>query len=391
MTTIRTEGVQPLHIGLNLLFMVPGETGGMEVYARELLPRLVEQSPDARFTAFVAREASDADGPWRDIELVTVPVNSRRRVEWVFGEQTLLPRLAARARVDLLHSLGSTAPAWGPFVRVVTVHDLNYLNVPEAHFGLRALGMRVLVPLAARTSKRVVVVSHATASDVHRHLRLPMDRIDVVPNGLGSAPVPPADLVDVRRRLGLGERQLLLSVSAKRPHKNLARLIEALAQIPASRRPLLVLPGYSTPHEAELRAKAAQLRVEPDVIFLGWLPSADLEALYALADVFVFPSLYEGAGLPVLEAMARGVPVACSNRPAMPEFAGDAALLFDPESSLAIADAIERLLVDKALARRLAAAGPRRAAGFTWEAAAAGTADSYRRALELDSRVPAST
>ncbi len=138
-----------VHVGLNLVYLVPGEVGGMEVVARELIPELLEAAPaDWRFTAFVNREATEAaTGPW--IELmpsVTVPVKARSRVQWVRGEQMLLPRLAARAGVDLVHSLASTSPARGRFRRVVTVHDLIYLVHPEAHPGIRALGMRALVP-----------------------------------------------------------------------------------------------------------------------------------------------------------------------------------------------------------------------------------------------------
>src|SRR5207248_7579969 len=138
----------------NLVYLVPGETGGMEIYARELIPELVAAAPQARFTAFVNREAAgDRTAPWGQlIPAVTVPVHARNRLEWVRGEQQLLPRLAARAGVDLVHSLASTAPAHGRFRRVVTVHDLIYLIHPEAHGGLRARGMREVVPRAGRRS-----------------------------------------------------------------------------------------------------------------------------------------------------------------------------------------------------------------------------------------------
>src|SRR5206468_1433639 len=162
---------------------------------------------------------------------------------------------------------------------------------------------------------------------------------------------------DLRTRLGLGERPVLLTVSAKRPHKNLLRLLEAVALL--EERPVLVLPGYPTPHEAELRERAAALGVE--AVFPAWLPAADLEGLYALAAAFVFPSLAEGFGLPVLEAMARGVPVACSNASSLPEVAGDAVLYFHPTETKEIADAIERLVGDGELRERLRAAGPEQA------------------------------
>jgi len=370
-----------VHVGLNLVFLVPGRTGGMEVYARELIPALVAAAPEVRFTAFVNREAAQAGGPWGEhVAAVEVPVHATNRLEWVRGEQALLPRLAARAGVDVLHSLGSTAPGWGSFARVVTVHDLIYRHYPEAHFGLRTLGMRVLVPLAARRADRVIADSRATRDDLVALLGVPPGRIDVVPLGLGAEPGPGTPEPQLRTRLGLGSRRVLLSVSAKRPHKNLMRLLEALARIPGARRPVLVLPGYRTEHEAELRARAGALGIAADVVFLEWLSAEDLEGLYGLAAAFVFPSLYEGFGLPVLEAMARGVPVACSDRSSLPEVAGDAALLFDPERPEEIAAAVERLLVDPGLAARLREAGRARAAAFTWSATARATLRSYRRA-----------
>jgi glycosyltransferase involved in cell wall biosynthesis len=186
---------------------------------------------------------------------------------------------------------------------------------------------------------------------------------------------------ELRARRGLGDRPVVLSVSAKRPHKNLLRLLDALALLAGERRPVLVLPGYPTWHERELRERAASLGVAGDVRFLDWVRDEELEGLYATAGAFVFPSLYEGFGLPVLEAMRRGVPVACSDRSALPEVAGDAALLFDPERPAEIATAIERMLTDENQADRLREAGRRQAARFTWEATARETLRSYERAL----------
>ena len=374
-----------MHVGLNLVYLVPGETGGMETYARELIPALVAAAPEHRFTAFLNRETWGSAGPWGDlIGAVRVPVSARDRIERVRGEQRLLAPLAQRAGVDLLHSLASTAPAWGRFHRVVTIHDLIYRTVPEAHPGLRSLGMRVLVPLAARRSDRIIVDARSTAQELRDHLRTPAEKIDVVPLGVGApARAAPLDEAELRARLGVGERPIVLSVSAKLAHKNLRRLIGALALIDRERRPLLVLPGYPTPHEAQLRAHAAALGLTDDVCFLGWVSAEELEGLYAAAACFVFPSLAEGFGLPVLEAMARGVAVACSGRGSLAEVAGDAALRFDPESEPAIAGAIRRLIDDHAEATRLAAAGRERAARFSWRATAEGTLASYARAAAV--------
>ena len=373
------------HVGLNLLFLVPGETGGMEVYARELIPQLLAAAPQLRFTAFINREAAHAGGgPWGELlPAVALPVSARSRVQWVLGEQTLLPAMAARARVGLLHSLASTAPLWGPFGRIATVHDLIYARFPEAHPGLRDRGMRVLVPAAARRSQRVIAISRSTRDDLVALLGLAPAKIDVIaqaPGTTGRARALPEP--QTRERFGLGGREVVLSLSAKRPHKNLARLLGALARIDADRRPLLVLPGYPTWHEGELRERAAALGVSDDVRFLGWVSAEELEGLWGLARAFVFPSMYEGFGLPVLEAMARGVPVACSSASSLPEVAGDAALLFDPYDEAAIAAAIEALLVEDERTRaRTRARGLARAQQFSWQRTARETLASYARAL----------
>ena len=373
-----------MHVGLNLVYLVPGYTGGTETVAQELIPELVASAPHVRFTAFVNREAAAEGGrPWGElIPTITVPVRGRNRFDWVRGEQLLLPALAERAGVDLVHSLGNTAPGWGHFRRVVTIHDLAFRLAPDAHAAVLGMGMRVLVPLAAHRSHRIMVDTASTSEDLRRFLRIPPGKVDVVPLGLGTAlRAAPLAEADLRARLGLGENPLVLCVAAKRPHKNLMRLLGALALLPPDRRPMLVLPGYRTPHEDELRRRAVELDIAADVRFLGWIDPGELEGLYAAAACFVFPSLMEGFGLPVLEAMARGAPVACSRGGALGEVAGDAALLFDPHSEPEIAAAITRLLADRDEAQRLRAAGRERASRFTWAATAAGTVASYGRAL----------
>jgi glycosyltransferase involved in cell wall biosynthesis len=373
------------HIGINLIFLVPGETGGMEVAARELIPELLAVAPSSmRFTAFVNLEAGLHSGErWEDLlPVVRVPVAARNRVQWVLGEQTLLPVLAARAGVDLLHSMASTAPLWGPFRRVVTIHDLIYAHFPDAHSGVRDKGLKVIVPAGARRSDRVIADSESTRADLVCLPGVRPERVDVVPLGLGGVRrAQPLSPQQTRERFRLGARRVVLSLSAKRPHKNLAVLIDALAMIPAERRPLLVLPGYPTWHERELRLRAATAGVEGDVRFLGWIPDEEIEGLWGVAEAFVFPSLYEGFGLPVLEAMARGVPVACSNASSLPEVAGDAALLFDPHERAEVAAAMDRLLGDRVEAERLVVLGRERAREFTWERSARLTLDSYERAL----------
>jgi glycosyltransferase involved in cell wall biosynthesis len=204
-------------------------------------------------------------------------------------------------------------------------------------------------------------------------------KIDVVPEGPGlEAAADPTPEAELRARLGVGDAPLVLSLSARRRHKNLHRLVEAMVRVPDA---VLVLPGYPAPLDDDLRALADRLGVADRVVLTGWVSGADLEGLYAAATCLAYPSEAEGFGLPVLEAMRRGVAVACADASALPEVAGDAALLFDPTSVDAIADAVGRLVGDEALRAELAQRGREQAASFSWERAARETVDVYQRAL----------
>jgi glycosyltransferase involved in cell wall biosynthesis len=371
-----------LKVGLNLLHLLPGETGGSEIYARRLIPALAEAS-SVELVLFASREGAPAlreEHSGGAVPVVELPVAATGRSRRVLAEQTLLPRAARRAGVDLLHNAFTTAPALVGVPQVTTIHDLIYRRFPEAHAGVRSVGMRVLVPVAARRARRIIAISEATKRDIVEFLRIDSSRIDVVYEGPGFAPSDaPAPEEALRRRHSLGERQIVLSVSAHRPHKNLERLIDAIAALeePA----VLVVPGYTTPWEDELRQHARRAGAEDRVRFTGWVSDAELEGLYRAASCLAFPSLAEGFGLPVLEAMIRGLPVACSSTTSLPEVAGSAALYFDPEDTAGIAAAVARLLADPGLRERLATAGRERAARFTWERAAAGTIACYERAL----------
>jgi glycosyltransferase involved in cell wall biosynthesis len=369
-----------MRVGLDLLYLVPGETGGRETYARELVPAMLELAPELELVAFVNRDA----GPQLAAELgdgvraVVVPVSARNRAQWTLGELALVSVAARRARVELLHSMANFAPSWGPFKRVVTIHDLQYREVPDLLSWPVRTATHGLVSLAAARAHRIVAVSAAGGEEIVAGLGVQRGRIDVIPNGVRPARSAPST-AGVRERHRLGERSVALAVATNLPHKNLPMLIDALSLIEPAVRPVLAIAGHGT-DDGALRAQRAAAGVTEDVRLLGGLSTEELDSLYAVADCLVLPTLHEGFGLPVLEAMARSVPVVCSNIPALREVAGSAALYFDPRAPAQIAAKLTEVIADLALAERLRELGGKRAAEFSWAAAAEATLRSYRRA-----------
>jgi glycosyltransferase involved in cell wall biosynthesis len=372
----------PRRIGLNAVFLEP-PMGGLETYVRAVLPQLVRLAPEVRFSVFCSprgRALLSREAWSGEVELVTHPLIGLRGLKAI-AEMTVLGTLAGR-RVQLLHSVAFTAPLRTRAVNVVMVPDVIWIVAPDQDKAATMRLWRAIVPLIVRRADRMIAISRSGAEDIALHLRVPRERIDVVPLGPGiEETVAPTPQGALRERLALGDGPIVLAVSAKNAHKNLPRLIEAMG-IVTQREPaaVLVLPGRPTEHEQQLRALAAQLGIAANVAFPPYVEEPDLEGLYAAAACFVLPSLNEGFGLPILEAMRRGVPVACSNVSAMPEVAGEAARYFDPLRPEEIAAAVLDLLGDQDLAARLVAAGTERARAFSWEATAELTLDSYERA-----------
>lgn len=301
-----------------------------------------------------------------------------------FRQQTVLPALARQHRLDLYHNPYYLVPYAMPCPMVATLHDMIPMLYPESVPGPALPTVFLLtVRLTLFRARRVIVVSQSTRRDLLRVIPSADGKVSVVHNAVdgGFSRQPEGRVMEVRRRYGLDARYLYY-LGANKPHKNLVRLVEAWATLSAEVRAgaELVLAGHEDERYPQVYEAVTRLGLH-DVRLLGAVPDEDLAPLYSDATGFIFPSLYEGFGLPVIEAMACGAPVACSNTSSLPEIVGNAAITFDPHNEADMAVAMRRLLQDDGLRRYLAEAGPRRAALFTWGRVAEETLEVYRSAL----------
>lgn len=381
-----------VHVALDTTAM-PARRAGAGVYTYHLARALAAAlPPDATLTLF-DRWHTFADLTSGQVRPVSVAARGRvRRLLW---EQTRLPLELRRRGVDLFHGPHHALPVVSAGVRtVVTVHDVTFRLLPRRYPPMRRWYMHLITWLSARRANQIIVPSAAVARDFLARYGGAPARVTVV----AEAPPPSmrvitdrAVLASVRRRLGLPER-FILSVGTLEPGKNRPALLRALAM--AGRQGMnhkLVIAGQQGWGTAAAGEMARRLGVEDAVHYTGYVADADLPALYNLADLFVFPSWREGFGLPPLEAMACGVPVIASDRPAMPEVLGDAALYAPPGRPDLLAEAMLLVLGDDLVADGLRERGLERAAGYTWARAARETLDVYRRVLSetgTNDRVP---
>ena len=366
------------HVALNALFLAPGESGGPETYLRGIVPALAQGHPDTRFTLFTTRKgarALHADGWSEFVKLVALPADEGERGRRLLAEQVLFPDAARRHGAQLVHSLASVAPVAPRLPAVITLHDVTFFH--HSTFPLATtIAMRLIVGTAGRRADALVAVSAAARDEIAAELGIPRERIAVAPNGAGRPPdIEPTAESELRERYGIRTPRLVVCVAAKRPHKNQEVLIRALDHLPEDVG--LALVGHPEPYEQTLRQLVAERGLHDRVAMLGYAPDADVEGLYRMAGCAAFGTLAEGFGLPVAEALGRGVPVACSDIPVLREVGGDAAHYFDPHDPAAAARAITAALDDDR-PRELRVA---QAARFSWPAAAEATFEAYERAL----------
>jgi glycosyltransferase involved in cell wall biosynthesis len=370
---------------------VPSQRLGAGTYIYNLVQALAQLDSDDRYFIF-AKPETFAGGLPEGPRFRLVPVRLPWRLARMAWEQAVLPWHLQRLGVDVLHSPHYTTTAvGGGWRRVVTFHDVTFFLLPERYTALRRAYFRAASRAGAHLADLVIAVSKTVKADVERYLGMPPERVRAVP--LAAAPsYRPVDdttrLAAVRAKYGLPER-FVLNVGALEPGKNQATLLRAFHRLKGGSREhgpsagsgeALVIAGPPAWQYERLLRLVDKLRLRDQVRFLNYVPAEDLVALYNLADLFVFPSLYEGFGLPPLEAMACGLPVVASNAPALREVLDGAALLVQPLDAAGLAEAMAAALGDEPLRAHLREAGLKRATLFSWERTARETAVVYHEA-----------
>jgi glycosyltransferase involved in cell wall biosynthesis len=365
----------PLRIGINALYMIPGGVGGTEIYLRELLRALAEIDFRNQYFVFTNAETRAGLVPQQpNFHVAPQRVRASFRPARIIWEQTVLPLAATRLGLDALFNPGFTAPVYCPCAAVTVFHDMQHKRHPR-HFRWFDLPFwRILLYASAVRATLLLANSESTRADVLRYYRLPYEKVRLV--ALGVDPV----FFGLRR---LPEK-LLLTVSTLHPHKGLDALLYAFAQFRGEHSDFrLVIAGLRGFHTDAVERLREDLGLRGAVELTGWIPRVQLYDLFARAWAFLYPSTFEGFGMPVLEAMAAGIPTGCSNIEPLTAITKDAALQFEPGDTDAIHAAMVRLVTDDELRTRLAAEGPRRAAAFSWTATARATLDAIVDAVRL--------
>ena len=349
-----------MRIGVNALYFIPGGVGGTETYLRSLLREFAAIGGRHEFVVFVNRETSSSlvpDSP--NFKVVREPVRAANRPSRILWEQFALPFSAARFRLDVMLNPGFTAPLAAGCPQVTTFHDLQHKRHPENFRWFDLPFWRFFLFWSTRVSRLLLTISEESARDLRRYYRVPESRIRVTPLA-----ADPAFFEIAARRC---PEPFLLCCSTLHPHKNLENLLRAFADVRRVRPEFrLVVTGIHGFASESIHALRDSLGLGDAVDFPGWIARDKLYDLFARAWAFVYPSRFEGFGLPVVEAMAAGIPTACSDIEPLRSISADGALRFDPLSYTSISAALFRLIGDDELRACLTAAGPIRASAFSW-------------------------
>lgn len=373
-----------MHLGVNALFLIPGEVGGTQTYFVETLRELLPMLP-CRCTVFTntendgfLREALGCAAAPRGLDFDCLGFAARNRYSRIVREQVQLPRRVARAGCDLLWSPGYTAPRFCRARQVVTIHDMQYRRFREDLSPVAWLATHILVTSAARHCDGIIAVSEFAKSEISALAKVPPGKIAVTLEGADQKAPPPEEVAGAD-----GRPPYILCVAASYPHKNLPGLVRAFGLVARDIPHRLVIAGGRGLAEGELMEAIASSPAGGRIDRKGWIGGGELAALYAGADLFVMPSRYEGFGIPVIEAQKAGVPVLATKFASLPEVCGDGALYIGGDGDEAMAEAIRSALSLGAAERgALVERGRANAMRFTWR----GCAGATLRALERFSK-----
>jgi len=374
-------GQQPIHIGLNAHLLSLAQTyrgAGIHWYIYNLLLNLALADQENQYTVFLG-DRRFPPNPGLTLRISWLPTtHPLARIGW---EQLVQPFVLWQEKIDLLHSLAFVTPLLSPCPSVITIYDLSFIIFPQGFKHSKRLYLTLLTPPSARKSRRIITISESTKRDTVRLLGVSSKKVDVVYCGVDKVfhPLPEREVASFRQERGLPER-IILFVGTIEPRKNVARLVEAYSRL-RDRQVKLVIGGARGWLYEEIFARVEELELTGDVLFPGYIPPEELPLWYNAAELFVYPSLYEGFGLPPLEAMACGTPVITSNVSSLPEVVGEAGLTVDPMDSEGLAEAMNQVLGDGALRQSMREWGLARAGRFSWAKAARETVGVYRRAL----------
>jgi glycosyltransferase involved in cell wall biosynthesis len=383
-----------MRIGFDARFLTHPQAGGFKTYSQNLVAALAAVDSENEYILYLDREPNgDAPLPKRPNFLPRIVPGSAPLVGMVYREQIGLARQAARDKLDLLHAPSLTAPLRLDCPLVVTIHDMIWYSPAKfangkAVFGRRKLMewyYRVVPKTAAHRAAGVITVSRAAKESIVQSLGLAPDRVFVTHEAAAAIYKRldnPKQLEPIRQKYSLAS-DFILAIGSADPRKNIDTLVQAYASLPEflkERFQLVIVWTHSLLAE-ELAARVEALGLKGRVRFLQRVSNEDLVLLYNVASLFVFPSRYEGFGLPILEAMACGTPVVAANNTSIPEIVGDAALLIDAEDVATMAELMTKVLVDDALKQVLIDKGLKRAVGFSWEKCGRETLEVYRRVL----------
>ena len=361
-------------------------SAGIARYIYHLLLELPRAVPEIALDVFATEPL--APERLKDVTVRATRLPVHKPLARIFWEQTFFP-LSLRNSYALLHSLAYVSPFLNRTRSIVTLYDLSFYLYPQYFRPMQRLYLQIGTRASVRRAAQIITISESSKRDTVRLLQKNPEQIQVVPPGVEPEffRAVNADEIEQFRRTKHLPEQFVLFLGTREPRKNLDTLIRAFVQ--AKRRAnfphYLVIAGGRGWLDQEIERTINELQVADQILFPGFVPHDELPLWFRAADLFVYPSQYEGFGMPALEALACGTPVITSNVSSLPEAVGDAARLVNPRATEELADAIFEMLTDDALRHEYARRGPEHARAFTWTRAAQQTADTYRRALGMRS------